>query len=332
MDEYNVSMLSSSKDEWISRIISILTPLLIEGIKSIFVEAFEVCKKTNEDEKYLMTFQNFISRIPKWNNTIIENERKRIIEKSGCNYLEDLVTCVHIIQLKLLSAVRVGQKQKKIDINIIKLDDFLHKVYINIARKVYKNVYLFELNIQPLQIQKNNRELEIIVQECILFTIRDSIPIENILKVYLDEIVEEDVTEEVNERIVNEKINYSVLEKEMNETNALKEKKENIQPPPELSVSKQTTQLKEINNETKLVNDNNIKITFDEISPIKERGYDDTSHNGQDYDEDSEEHKLKILDEDINLTNFDIHELGEPSYDNIKINNDLLLTDIEILT
>jgi hypothetical protein len=231
MDEYNISMLSSSKDEWISRVISILTPLLIEGIKSIFVEAYDVCRKTNEEEKYLMTFQNFISRIPKWNNTIIENERKRIIEKSGCNYLEDLITCVHIIQLKLLTAVRVGQKQKKIDISIIKLDDFLHKVYINIARKVYKNVYLFELNIQPLQTQKNNRELEIIVQECILFTIRDSIPIENILKVYLDEIVEEDVSEEVNERIVNEKINYSIIEKEMKEIGGTKTPKSDSQIP-----------------------------------------------------------------------------------------------------
>ena len=34
--------------------------------------------------------------------------------------LEDLVTCVHIIQLKILTAMRVGQKQKKIDINIPK--------------------------------------------------------------------------------------------------------------------------------------------------------------------------------------------------------------------
>ena len=64
--------------------------------------------------------------------------------------------------------MRVGQKQKKIDINIPKLDEFIHKTYINVARKVYKNVYLFELNLPPLQVQKNHREIEIIVQECIL--------------------------------------------------------------------------------------------------------------------------------------------------------------------
>jgi hypothetical protein len=147
-----------------------------------------------------MTFQNFISRIPKWNQTIIETERKRICDKSGCSYLEDLVTCVHIIQLKILTAMRVGQKQKKVDIKVPKLDDFVHKTYINVARKVYKNVYLFEINIPPLNIQKNHRELEIIVQECILNTLRESIPVEAILKAYMDETIEEDVVEEIVEQ------------------------------------------------------------------------------------------------------------------------------------
>ena len=88
-----------------------------------------------------MTFQNLLARIPKWNATIIEDERKRIVERSGCNYLEDLITCVHIIQLKVLTCIRVGNKQKQIDISIPKLDNFVHKIYIHVARKCYSNVY-----------------------------------------------------------------------------------------------------------------------------------------------------------------------------------------------
>ena len=44
----------------------------------------------DEPEKYLMTFQNFLSRIPKWNNAIIDKEVERILATSTCNYLEDL--------------------------------------------------------------------------------------------------------------------------------------------------------------------------------------------------------------------------------------------------
>jgi len=190
MDDFVLSNLQESRNEWCSRLLSILCPLVIEGIRSIYNEAWKMCADNGEATKYLMTFQNLLSRVDKWNSVIIEEERKRIIERSGCNYLEDLITCVHIIQLKVLTCIRVGNKQKKIDISIPKLDHFIHKVYINVARKVYKNVYLFERNITSLMIQKNNRELEQIVQECILIAIRESIPTEAIIRAYMDESVE----------------------------------------------------------------------------------------------------------------------------------------------
>jgi Family of unknown function (DUF5764) len=190
MDDFVLSNLHESKNEWCSRLLSIISPLVIEGIKSIFDESIKVCQENNEMSKYLMTFQLFLSRVPKWNLIIVEDERKRIIERSGCNYLEDLIACVHIIQLKVLTCIRVGNKQKQIDISIPKLDSFIHKVYIHVARKIYVNVYLFEKEITPLQSQKNGRELEIIVQECIMTTIRESIPTEDIIRAYMDESVE----------------------------------------------------------------------------------------------------------------------------------------------
>lgn len=193
MDDFVLSNLQESRNEWCSRLVSIFCPLVMEGIKSIFNESYKICEDTAESTKYLMTFQNFLSRIPKWNAVTIEDERKRIVERSGCTYLEDLITCVHIIQLKVLTCIRVGNKQKKIDITIPKLDNFIHKVYIHVARKVYMNVYLFEKKtISPLQMLKNMREFELIVQECILMTIRDSIPTEEIIRAYMDECVETD--------------------------------------------------------------------------------------------------------------------------------------------
>ena len=195
-----MSNLQESRNEWCSRLVSIFTPLILGGIRSIFNESWKLCLDNDEANKYLMTFQNLLSRIPKWNNEIIEEERKRIIERSGCNYLEDLITCVHIIQLKVLTCIRVGNKQKKIDISIPKLDSFIHKVYIHVARKTYSNVYLFDKNVTPLQYQKNTREIENIIQECILIAIRESIPTEAIIRAYMDESVEQE------EEVIIEKI------------------------------------------------------------------------------------------------------------------------------
>ena len=203
MDDFVISNLHESRNEWCSRLVSVLTPVVVEGIRSIFNEAWKMCLDNDEASKYLMSFQNLLSRVPKWNNIIVDEERKRIIERSGCDYLEDLITCVHIIQLKVLTCIRVGNKQKKIDISIPKLDVFIHKVYIHVARKVYMNVYLFEKNISPLQVQKNNRELESIVQECILTTIRESVPTEAIIRAYMDESVEQEeevIIEDIEEK------------------------------------------------------------------------------------------------------------------------------------
>lgn len=193
MDDYTLSSLTESKNEWCARLVSIFTPAVIQGLKSIFDEARKLCEENEELDKYLLTFQTFLSRVPKWNAEIIETERKRIVEVSSCGYLEDLISCVHIIQLKALTCIRVGQKQKKIDVVIPSVDNFVHKVYTNVARKVYTNVYLFETEIAPLQIQKHNRELEVIIKECIMETIRDTMPVEDILRSYIGETEEEEV-------------------------------------------------------------------------------------------------------------------------------------------
>jgi len=204
MDDYNVNVLSEAKNEYSSRLVTILTPLIIEGIKSIFNEASKLCLDNDEEDKYLMTFQNFLSRVPKWNSTIIDEETKRIVTQSNCSYLEDLLTCVHITQLKILTSIRVSQKQKKIDIDIPKLNTFIHRCYIYYARKLYSNVYLFESNILPLNYQKNMREAELMCQESVLQVIRENMPVEKILRAYIDETVDEEIIEETIEKQVTE--------------------------------------------------------------------------------------------------------------------------------
>lgn len=315
MDDFSTSTLYESKNEWSARLLTILTPLIIEGYKAIFDEAYKLCKENNELDKYLMTFQNFISRIPKWNQNIIEQERKRICEKSGCGYLEDLVVCTHIIQLKILTAMRVGQKQKKIDINIPKLDDFIHKIYINGARKIYKNVYLFEINIPPLQIQKHNRELEIIIQECVLNTLRDNIPVETILKAYMDETVEEEVIEEIKEEIIP----MEKTEEKTFPTSSEEFKDENVN----LKFNDVDLALDSNNNQVQIDAPKNIE-RLEEISEIRYQ----KRKLESDLDDDNNNIKLNISDQSADLNNLDIHVIDQPE---LNLLPDLLIDDIEIL-
>jgi len=259
MDDFVLGNLQESRNEFCARLINILTPHIANGLKSIFDEAWKLCIDNDEAPKYLMTFQNFLMRVPKWNVAIIEQEAARIVERSGCGHIEELITCVHIVQLKMLTCMRAGSKQKKIDISIPKLADFIHKVYVNVARKMYSNVFLFEKNKHHLQIQKHNRQLEIIIKECILNTVRESIPIEHLLKVYMeDEFIEEDTEVVDTEEIISQD---PIIEEE---------KEEEEQQEQEEALQEQAAAIAAEKN-----NDNVTKrqtITFDDIDRVRVLG------------------------------------------------------------
>jgi hypothetical protein len=342
MDDFVVSNLHESKNEWCGRLVSVLTPLVIEGFRSIFNESWKLCVDNNETNKYLMTFQNLLSRIPQWNSVIVEEERKRIIERSGCNYLEDLITCVHIIQLKVLTCIRVGNKQKKIDISIPKLDHFLHRVYINSARKLYMNVYLFEKKISDLQTQKNGRELEIIIQESILTTIRESIPTEAIIRAYLDESMEEE------EQVIIEQIEEPSAESAGGkDTKSAEEGKsetgggENEKPKPleESEVLPTVPSIKNLDeekvvtrltfNDVDALSDGTSKIapkdvdTLEKIS-VERNEQRKLEEEEEDDEEDGGQEKIKIhMDEPVSLSLDDVFDL-----DKDLANTDLVIDDI----
>ena len=298
MEDYNSNLLNDSKNEWSIRLMNIICGHIIDGFRSIFNEAIELCEKNDEPEKYLMTFQNFLSRIPKWNQTLIDEEHNRSKELSKCDYLDDLVTCVHVIQLKILSCVRTSNQNKKIDINIPEFNFFLHNVYINIARKLYSNIYLFQIDITPLEQQKNNREFEVIVQSCIMNTIRDNIPVDDLLKQYIDETQEVDIIKK--ERVVKHEVKEVKPESTTTDSNTT-ESTTTQSEKPEITFNEVVEKYDPINNEK-----SNQPINFEPRDEPENFDNPDTITIGEDISLDLNDSNL----ENINSTNNDIIDLG----------------------
>jgi hypothetical protein len=274
MDDTNVVNLHESQHEWAVRLVRIIHPPIYEGIMTMFKEADILCTQSEEPEKYLMTFQNFLSRVPKWNDEIVSKEVTRIIEKSKCTYLEDLLTCVHITHLKILSTVRTSKTQKKVEIDIPKLNSFIHTVYIYIARELYSNVYLFNKDVQPLLFQQNRNEITKCIKEAVLNAVRDSIPVDKLLRAYLDEttdlLKEEKIKEKVETKEENkeekpEKKNLSFSDNDMAIT--IDNQHETIHAPKDEKTLEQIAEIR--NKERKLLEEQEEeedKIKFDEDS------------------------------------------------------------------
>ena len=344
MDDFNISSLTESRNEYSAMLVSRLTPQIITGINSIFNEAVVLCQQNDEEEKYLMTFQNFLGRVPKWNQEIVDTEKERIIKATNCSYLEDLLTCVHITQLKILTNMRVGNKQRKIDIDIPSLSTFIHRVYISASRKVYKNVFLYEQNILPLQRQKNMRELEQIVEGCILGTIRDNMPIETILRSYLDE-TSEDSIEQIKEQVeeVIEPISTPVTDVKQSDNDSKQETNNDTEHEPNISIdTEEHEHYKRIDfsdddkvldydkqgipgqlssENTKIINAPKTEERLEEIS--NER-WEQRRMEEDDDDDDDEDGPIKIMS-DVKLDTLDIHNVNN---DSINLTKPNILGDI----
>ena len=315
MDDFVIGNLQESRNDFCSRLINILTPHIHSGLKSIFEEAWKLCLENDEAPKYLMTFQNFLVRVPKWNSAIIEKESQRIVDQSGCSHIEELITCVHIIQLKMLTCMRAGSKQKKIDISIPKLTEFIHKVYINVARKIYSNVFLFEKTTKHLQIQKHNHQLELIIKECILNTIRESIPIEHLLKVYMeDQFIEEDTEVIDTEEIISQDPVVEEVEQQELEEQDLEQKLEDKDE--ELvgsGVKQQTIKFDDIDR-VRMLNDSegeeliNAPKTLERLEEISIKNFAKRKEQESSYgdDDDEDENDALHIGEAVSLGDLDI--------------------------
>ena len=75
-----------------------------------------------------MTFQDLLSRIPKWSQEIITKEYERIMEESRCDWIEDLLKVIYLAHIKVLTIVHSSQNNKKISLKVPTGSHFMHGV------------------------------------------------------------------------------------------------------------------------------------------------------------------------------------------------------------
>lgn len=185
-----LNFLVETKNEYTTHLINILTPLVFEGLLSIYKEAQEIAGPDN----VLKIFQTFLKRIPKWNQTIIEKETNRIINSShSYGWLGDLIKATLKANLVVLMYNPTVKAQTKLDNTFyqnVNVNDFIHKVYIECAREIWNNPYLLYHNYPPIEIKRNQRDCMNIIKDCIKEAIRKLLPVKHILQIYLGEEME----------------------------------------------------------------------------------------------------------------------------------------------
>ena len=188
MDAPEISVYGEAKGEYTRQLSVYLVPVLESYILGLLEQARA---DAPNPQKVLWTFQSLLAAIPDWNQDKVIRETELLQKECKCDYLEELLTAVFIAHTKVLSAIRLTTKQKKLQITIPKLDHFLHRLLSEAARSLWTNAYLFA-ETNSIEKQKNLRQVSALLQESVLQAIRGLLPVKSILREYLHEDGEEE--------------------------------------------------------------------------------------------------------------------------------------------
>ena len=265
-----LNILVETKNEYISHLINILTPLIFEGIQSIYKEA----QKTSDATDVLKIFQTYLKRIPKWNQNLINSETERIINSShSYGWLGDLIKATLKSSLIVLMYNPTKKIQERVDSSFYKdisTSDFIHKVYIECAREIWNNPYLLYHNYPPIEIKRNQRDCMNIIKECIKEALRKLLPVKHILNIYLGEDIEEDVNDNNFEKSITEAGERNltkIIKKDLTDTKELEYKIFESNIPKENSASDSKTIGSKILN---IIKPDNSATPVRKVEPIKE--------------------------------------------------------------
>ena len=196
-----MNVLADAKEEYTRQLTSVLIPEIYVGIKSIYEAAYTHCNKTG-DKNVFKKFQLLLSNIPNWNKSKKQNEYARIVEKTECDWIDDLITAVFVSHAKVLSSIQIKNTNKSIPLNVPVGSFFLHKCYEQCARNFWRKSWLLDIDTSSIDIQRNMIDSENLIKESILETIRKLLPVKYILKEYIgNDYQDEDTVDNIDKSI-----------------------------------------------------------------------------------------------------------------------------------
>ena len=166
------------KNEYTTYLINILKSIIYDGFQSIYNDGLKISSHNDE----IKIFQLLIKTIPEWTDNILTQEVNRINIVSKCNFLNDLLNAIIKANISLLSNNTTNQKEFTIEFK-----KFIHYCYIITAKEFYIYPELFYHLNKPIEIKRNQREILNIIDNSIRNAIRKILPIDKILKDYLND-------------------------------------------------------------------------------------------------------------------------------------------------
>ena len=177
------AVLVEAKKELTKHIINRLTPFFYEEFRKMHNNCINHCSNTGED--VIIVFGNRLKDVPEWNQTLIDELFERLQKSCNSEILSNLIKSVWISNVQILSAVRINNNQSETEVNVPDPKRFVHKCFVEVARDIHKNPFLFQPNVSDIERHRNQRDILKLAGKATKEAIRKMLPVDSILKQYL---------------------------------------------------------------------------------------------------------------------------------------------------
>lgn len=176
MEDSNINVMVEAKKEYTAQLCNIMCPFMIETFNTMYTEAENISK----GKKVLLQFQRLLKEVPNWNNHMVAEHNSRM--SNTCSWFNDLLAAVFVSNVKILSAVRLRAQNAKISVKLPTNERFIHACYINAAKDLYKDPYVFSNDSDDLDEILAKRFVTVIIN-----TVQEMLPVQEILKTYISQ-------------------------------------------------------------------------------------------------------------------------------------------------
>jgi hypothetical protein len=159
----------------------LMCPPMIE----VFQDMYDEAAKLSKGRKTLIMFQKLLKEVPNWSNAMSKQHSDNIANR--CAWFNDLLAAVFVASTKILSAVRLKADNKKISLKLPSNEVFIQTCYNNVAKDLYKDPYVFH---EEQSEYARDEDLTRRFSVCIEATVKELIPVQEILQTYMSQSAE----------------------------------------------------------------------------------------------------------------------------------------------
>ncbi len=198
MEKFDAACLTDAKKEYTQRLVRKIKTPFSEKIFSILKEVKDECSENHEDENILFYFQNKLQKVPEWEDVKISQFTNFVIAQTKCDYIEELLQAVFIVHTKVLAVIQPSSSNKKSEIKLPSIEDFIFQAFINTAKEMWKFAYIFKKTNNSCEYQQNATLCEDKIAKVIVETIEDMLPVRDLLVEHVKEYIDDDDDDDNN--------------------------------------------------------------------------------------------------------------------------------------